>query len=226
MNNTPRIEEAFNTEEKDLLKIEENINFTIKEFHKTKKQLCFLFAHIKLNKLYEQIDLLTFKDYVKSRRLKISYNTALEYAKIGELLLKYEKQFSNVNFGEMDGFKKLLYLEKALSYHEPAEVFHKLKEESFKNFAQYSKPARAGCAPAPLKKSKKEDLKPETQIRIFEENGKLYIDSNESGSELLTFNTRLLEDKKRSKEYKTFMTNIILTAMDYFKNRSKKEGSF
>jgi len=222
------IDKAIN----NLEKIEQNINAVIREFQNAKKRLCMLLAQIKTGRLYEQIELQSFKEYVLSKRLKISYNTALEYAKIGELLLKYENQLAEVDFSEEDGLKKLLLLEQALSNHEPEEVFKRIKEDSFKDFTKFSKPARAGFRPQRSKPDDQDD--PPESIQqdsrtgrwIFEENGKLYMETQVQGLELLTFNKRLMEDEQLASEYKLFMTNMIVAAMDYFKGTNKKRGLY
>ena len=230
MNTTDRQNMKIDKEIRNLLEIEQNINAVIREFRNAKKRLCLLLAEIKMQKLYKQIDMHSFKKYVLSRRLKISYNTALEYAEIGEVLVKYESQLKEADFSEEDGLKKLLLLEKALSKHEPAEVFKRIKDDSFKTFEKFSKPARAGFVPDSLKpenrdstgKQGKEDSR--TGQWIFEENGKLYMETRAEGAELLTFNKRLLEDDESAAEYKLFMTNMIVAAMDYFKENRKKKG--
>lgn len=214
----------------NLLEIEQNINAVIREFRNAKKKLCLLLAEIKMQKLYKQIDKQSFRKYVLSRRLKISYNTALEYAAIGEVLVKYESQLKEANFSEDDGLKKLLLLEKALSKHEPAEVFKRIKDDSFKAFEKFSKPARAGIIPDSLKPENQDSPRKQGKEDsgngqwIFEENGKLYMETRADGAELLTFNKRLLADEKLAAEYKLFMTNMIVAAMDYFKENRKKKG--
>lgn len=230
MNNTNQQGISVDKEIQDLITAEQNINTLIKEFQNTRKRLCLLLAQIKIDRLYEQINLQSFKDYVTSKRLKISYNTALEYAKIGELLLNYEDQLAKVDFSEEDGFKKLLFLEQALANHEPEEVFKRIKEDSFKSFLKYSKPARAGFTPERLQK-KAGDKQPKNKSAktgrwIIEEDGNLYMDTTASGTELLTFNKRFLEDEELAEEYKLFMTNIIVATIDYFKGTKKKRGLY
>lgn len=230
MNKTNQQELIGEKEIQDLITAEQKVNALLKEFQNTKKRLCLFLAQIKIRKLYEQINMQSFKEYVMSNRLKISYNTALEYAKIGELLLNYENELAKVDFSEEDGFKKLLFLEQALSIHEPDEVFKRIKEDSFKAFSKFSKPARAGFTPERLKKiagdGESKEQSSQTGQWIFEENGNLYMDTNARGTELLTFNRRFLEDESLAEEYKLFMTNIIVVTMDYFKDIRKKRGQY
>ena len=218
-----KTDKAIEMETKDLSAIEENINKAVREMQNTKRRLFILLAQIKVDRLYEQAGFGSFKEYVTSKRLKISYNTALEYSRMGEILLKYKEQLERVDFCEEDGFKKLLFLDQALNNHKPEEVFKKIKEDSFKSFSRYSKPARAGFASSVLKrKDQTNGPTREPEKWIFEENGKLFLNDNTPGAELLTFNKQLLEDENLSGEYKAFMANIIIVAMDHFKRSDKK----
>ena len=50
------------------------------------------------------------------------------------------------------------------------------------------------------------------------------MDTIDSGTELLTFNNRFLEDEEPAEEYKFYMINIIVTIIEYFKDTKKKRG--
>jgi hypothetical protein len=217
-------EKVILVESENLTDIENEITTVLGNICRCKKALCILLAKIKKNELYKQIGFYTYKSYIRSRRLKISYNTALEYADIGMMFSQYAKELETAGFTEADGMKKLCLLNKALKNHEPSEVFSRLKNDSFQQFKTYCQPARAGCKEKVIEPlvEKQKNRNPENTCRwIFEENGKLYLNIKSENWELLTFNKKLLESTDSTFDYRQFMSNMIMATMDYFTNEKK-----
>jgi hypothetical protein len=219
------LNDAVAAESENLTEIENEITKVVGRIRTCKKALCILLAKIKEKKLYEQIGYHTYKSYIKSNRLKISYNTALEYADIGLVFSRYAEELEKARFTENDGMKKLCFLNKALKNHESDEVFARLKNDSFQQFRAYcQKPARAGFPGKAIERpvEGQENKKIENNCRwIFEENGKLYLNIKSENWELLTFNKKLLEGTDSVFDYKQFMSNMIIATMDYFTKEKK-----
>lgn len=217
---TPEVNIYF--EAKTLKEIEEAITKTIENELLLKKTLCILLSKIKLEELYKQLSFPTFKAYLKSRRLEISYSTAVEYARIGEMLLRYHDKLLDISFQEVDGLKKLLVLEKALQNNHAEEVFSRLKTDSFKEFCQYAKNARAfSLSEDNAKLEKKVDKHKITKDQLPEgkvilEDAKLYLSLQKNRYELLTFNRQYLEKSETTTAFKAFMEAITETANAYF----------
>ena len=104
-----------------------------------------------MEKLYNQVGISCFKDYLKTKRINIPYNTACDYAKIGETYFKYQEILERIRFTEEEGLKKLLLLDKSLLAHKEEKelVFKKLKGDSFRDFYRFAQNryqyARADC---------------------------------------------------------------------------------
>jgi hypothetical protein len=217
-------DEVIIVESENLIAIENEITTVLSNICRCKKALCILLAKIKKNELYKQIGFYTYKSYIKSKRLKISYNTALEYADIGMAFSQYAAELEMAGFTEADGMKKLCLLNKALKNHELPEVFSRLKNDSFQQFKIYCQPARAGCPEKVIEPpfEKQKNRNPENTCRwIFEETGKLYLNIKSENWELLTFNKKLLENTDSIFDYRQFMSNMIMATMDYFTNEKK-----
>ena len=155
----------------DLREIERVINDTIQGIVLSKLSICIALARIKMNELYRQIGLETFKQYVLENRVNIHYNTALDYARIGEIVLKYRRELTDIDFRDEDGLKKLLLLDNALSENAEARdlLFGRLKESSYREYRRLVKqclrPARAGrSGHAPC-----ETMRSSLQLEIGEE---------------------------------------------------------
>jgi hypothetical protein len=107
----------------------------------SKKAICIALARIKTNALFKQAKINTFKEYLKKMRIPIKYSTALDYAIIGEMLVRYKESLYEFEFKEEDGLKKLLLLEEGLRNHKsnPRIVFEKIKEATFSDFKRFVK---------------------------------------------------------------------------------------
>ena len=123
----------------NLSEIERRANETIKGIVKSKMSLCIALANIKRKELYRQAGILSFKAYLAERRIRINRQTAYEYAKIGEILLKYQQDLRSVDFREEDGLKKLLLLDSAVNENCARKefLFRKLKESSYREYQKF-----------------------------------------------------------------------------------------
>jgi hypothetical protein len=123
-----------------LEEIERGIKETVRGVILSKTAICKSLANIDRKKLYKQAGAHSFMDYLSSERIPIKYKTAKEYAKIGDILIRYGDQLSSVHFKEEDGLKKLMYLEKALERHEndPGQVFDNITRYSLRAFKEYA----------------------------------------------------------------------------------------
>lgn len=130
---------CFNSD--DLEEIEQQVNDKIKGIVMSKISLCIALANIKMKELYKQIGLQSFKEYLSEKRINIKCQTAYEYAKIGEILLKYWQNLNCVDFREEDGLKKLLLLDIAMNKNcaHKEFLFRKLKESSYREFQRFIK---------------------------------------------------------------------------------------
>ena len=122
-----------------LTEIEKGIKETINGVILSKKAICIALAYVKIKELYKQININSFKEYLKIKRIPFNYSTALDYSIIGEMLIKYENELKNVNFKEETGLQKLLLLEKGLHNYkdQPQIVFEKIREISFRDFKAF-----------------------------------------------------------------------------------------
>ena len=100
----------MDTVEKDLLRAEKIINQLTQVGSQPTKELCRALARVKKGRLYRESRKASFKEYLASGRIKMSYSTAVERAKIGEILIQYRQQIDQVGFCEKHGMKKLLHL--------------------------------------------------------------------------------------------------------------------
>jgi hypothetical protein len=122
-----------------LYETEQQISESVQKVIGAKLDVCVALAKIKIEKLYKEIGIATFKDYIKVNRIAIRYQTAHDYAKIGEIYIKYRDNLESVNFKEENGLKKLLLLEDALTKYknESDLVFDRLKRDSYREFKLY-----------------------------------------------------------------------------------------
>ena len=215
---TPEVNIYF--EAKTLNEIEEALAKALANELLLKKTLCILLSKIKLEELYREIMLSSFKDYLKTRRLEIAYSTAVEYAKIGEMLVRYHDKLIDISFNEVDGLKKLLLLEKALKDNKAEEVFSHLKSDSLKEFCKYVKNARAFS----LVKSNggaEEQKHKKSKHKVFEENDKLFLSMEADKHELLTFNRQYFESEGVEGEYEKYKEVIMEITIKYFMKLKK-----
>lgn len=123
-----------------LEEVEEGIKETVQGVVYSKVAICSSLANIVNKKLYRQAGAKNFFEYLKMERLPIKYKTAKEYAKIGDVLQRHRHELDKINFNEEDGLKKCIYLDKALKSHneEPGLVFHRMKEDSLREFQRFA----------------------------------------------------------------------------------------
>lgn len=90
--------------------------------------------------LYAQAKYRSFPDYLRQSdtRLNMPKQTVSDLKKIGETYLKNRSALQRIGFKEEGNLHKLRYLEMALQKHDPAEVFKRLKSESFRNFKDFA----------------------------------------------------------------------------------------
>ena len=175
-------------------------------------------AQIKRHRLYRSRGADTFKEYLRSGSIELAYSTAIEQAKIGEVFLYYRVLLQSTGFCEAHGMKKLLHLRKALSLHPVLEVFEKLHHESYRGFKDYAENARAFCNPEQLEAFEGIPFVQSTHDihRVFEQEGKLYVDVKVEGKELLSFNEEFFNEPETAAVYKRFIVKIIAAAKDFF----------
>ena len=198
----------------NLVKIETGINQTVKGIQLSKLAICVALANIKNKKLYEQIGLATFKEYIKKMRINIPYATAFEYTKIGEIYQDYQKILNKLDFSEENGLKKLLYLEQALNKNKENQdtVFNNLIKYSFRNFRKFALDTEAQSARADWVIK---DTTSQTQkIKIDDEC--IYLEPK--GIEIIWFNY----DLNTNPEYKELKNTVINAIKQFFNNQSIK----
>lgn len=175
-------------------------------------------ARIKSQRMYQYTGADSFKEYLALGRINLAYSTAVEQARIGEVFLCYQEQLEAIGFCEQHGMKKLLHLEKALSLHPVSEVFQRLQNDSYRAFKGYAQNARAFCCPEQLEafpESLMPRLKPTTH-RVFEDQGRLYVDVKIEGRELLWFNKKFLQEPETAGVYRQFVAKIVAAATEFF----------
>ena len=134
-----------------LCDLERWIGENVQEIARCRLSICLALARIKTGRLYNQADCCSFSDYLKAKRVAIHYNTALDYACIGEVYLKYHRELEACQFDEYSGLRKLLLLERALQFvaEDRDEIFKKLKKNSYREFKRFivgsPQPGRPGC---------------------------------------------------------------------------------
>ena len=63
----------------------------------SKVALCLVLATIKSKELYKQIGIASFKEYLKTQRITLHYNTAHEYAKIGQVFINHKEELEKID---------------------------------------------------------------------------------------------------------------------------------
>jgi len=134
----------------NLAELERWIGENVQEMARCRLSICLALARIKINRLYNQAGCDSFSDYLKAKRVTIHYNTALDYACMGEVYLKYRGELEACQFEEYDGLRKLLLLERGVKSADidRDEVFTRLKNSSYRDFKRFvegkDKPGRPG----------------------------------------------------------------------------------
>lgn len=182
----------------NLSEIEEGIKETIRGVVLAKTAVYKSLANIDKKRLYKQAGVSNFMEYLASERIPIKYKTAKEYAKIGDVLIRYEKPLQAIQFSEEDGLKKLIYLERALKREDidKQQVFAKVKEYSlraFKEFAVPSEDSKEGDSaeegqPEPLSFPRHPD-----SICTYEDNNLVVITEHGEKRHILTISKNVLQ---------------------------------
>lgn len=194
-----------------LIHVEEGINAIIQGVVLSKLALCIALANVKQKQLYKQADLHSFKEYLKAKRIKIKYQTAHDYAQIGEVYLKYHHKLSKVKFNEECGLKKLLLLNDALENDKSDTVFTKLKTSSYRDFRRYIVGKRTKSARADFRvhlKSSDFSLKEDDECIFL-----MPIDQ-----EVVWFNNDLLKGMLTQKLYREFKKHIFESIYYFLRN--------
>jgi len=98
-------------------------------------------ARLKEKGLFIDLKYHSMNDYLVNLcyDMKIERSTAHNWLYIGEAFIKYRKDFEKIEFSDIDGPSKLLYLDRALEIHEKREVFKRIKEATLQEFKEFSK---------------------------------------------------------------------------------------
>jgi hypothetical protein len=182
-------------------------------------QVCKNLARLKTGGLYRAAGAESFKAYLRCTPVSLSYSTAVEWAKIGQVLFDYAERIEQVGFSEEDGLKKLLHLEQALSNHESSLVFTRLKHDSYRVFRDFAQNARAFRDREQVKLFEATvggTQRTEQQESVFTDGLKLYLDVKAEGRELLSFNSEYLDDSDTRAVYTRFMKRIRAAAEQFF----------
>ena len=117
-------------------------------------RLCQCLSHLEREKLYRAVGASNFKEYLRTKRVPIPYQTAQQYSSIGEVADEQTELLESVGFRETDGLCKLRLLKAALDRHDDhEEVAQHLKVDSFRSFRDFArgdrKPIRAEISTSP-----------------------------------------------------------------------------
>ena len=184
--------------------LEGKIGQNVRKIAETKLEICVDLAKIKLDKLYLESDASSFKDYLRAKRVPIHYRTAHDYARIGEVYLKYRDFLADIDFKEENGLKKLLLLENALNRHldDIDLVFTKLKSISYRDF-KYFITSNSRCARA---------HKVDPILSVVEE----CIIFDLTGAELIWFDPDLEVSLESVEQVRSFKRHILKATYEFF----------
>ena len=200
----------------ELTKIEDTLKELLmkKSWKKSRKLICIGLYQIKNMRLYKQIGLNTFKEYLNTNRIPVSYSTAIEYSIIGNMLVKYEKELDEVNFDEKDGLKKLLRLKKAMKKlnSQPEFIFKIIKKFSLREFERYIDNNCLNIKENPVKNLKMKSL---SSIQMDDE--VIYITPDEI--EIIWFNMDLENKLGIPHLYKELQSVLLSTIKNFFQTR-------
>ena len=83
--------------------------------------------------------------------MQIDKTTVYSWLHIGEAYIKYRRELEKINFSDEDGPTKLLFVGRALEYHEKKTVLRNIKEMSYRGFKEFSKGDEAPAPPSKIK---------------------------------------------------------------------------
>jgi len=120
-------------------RIESEIRHLISIAPAGRLQLCQCLSKLERGKLYRAIGASNFKEYLRTQRIPIPYQTAQQYSSIGEVAEDQAELLRSVCFEESDGLCKLRLLKAALERHDDCDdVARHLKTDSFRAFRDFA----------------------------------------------------------------------------------------
>ena len=130
-----------------LLALESQMLESVSEIASCKIRICECLHTIERDRLYEVVGARNFKDYLKVRGLPIPYQTARQYASIGQVMLEERKFLDGIGFSEANGICKLRFLKHALSRcSDRQEVANHLLQDSYRCFREFALKDVTGCS--------------------------------------------------------------------------------
>jgi hypothetical protein len=135
----------------DAAEIDTGIRETIKGVRMSILAMGLGLAKLKEQGLYVDLDYHSMNDYLEKLcdDMQIDKTTVYSWLHIGEAYIKYRKELEKIQFTDADGPTKLLFVGRALEYHEKKVVLRNIKEMSYRGFKKFSK---GDEAPAPHSK--------------------------------------------------------------------------
>jgi hypothetical protein len=110
-------------------------------------------AKLKARGLYVDLRYHSMNDYLEKLcdDMQIDKTTVYSWLHIGEAYIKYRKELEKIKFSDEDGPTKLLFVDRALEYHEKKEVLRNVKEMSYREFKDFSKGDEASVPPSKIR---------------------------------------------------------------------------
>jgi hypothetical protein len=110
-------------------------------------------ARLKEKGLFIDLNYHSMNDYLVNLcyDMKIERSTAHNWLYIGEAYIKYRNDFNKIEFTDLDGPTKLLYVDRALEIHDKREVFRKIKTSTLQEFKDFSKGEAEKPKPSKIK---------------------------------------------------------------------------
>ena len=144
---------------------EASITDSVDTINSKRIEICRQLYMIESERLYREVGVRSFKEYLRLGRVPIPYKTAIDYAKIGSVLVDHAELLDGCRFTESDGLTKLRYLPEALSNHcDQQEVCDQLRQKSFRDFKRYASAADEdlatdGCRDEPVALPRRSDVR-------------------------------------------------------------------
>jgi hypothetical protein len=110
-------------------------------------------AKLKERGLYTDLRFHSMNDYLERLcdDMQIDKTTVYTWLHIGETYSKYKKELEKIRFSDEDGPTKLLFVPRALEYHEKNVVIRNVKEMSYREFKEFSKVEEAATPSSKIK---------------------------------------------------------------------------
>jgi len=137
----------------DAAEIDAGIRDTIKGVRLSILAMGLGLARLKEKELYIDLDYHSMNDYLEKLcdDMQIDKTTVYSWLHIGEAYIKYKKELEKIKFSDEDGPTKLLFVDRALEYHEKSVVLKNVKEMSYRKFKEFSKGDEAPPPPSKIK---------------------------------------------------------------------------